>query len=287
MDLYSNLLLGFIVTLAIGLPSYKKKFVSFSGLFAGLVVGMLTFVGGPACFLVIMVFFLSSSILTKLGYHSKEVKGAAEKKSGRTALQVICAGGVAGVAAFLKGLYEARALIWPDPNQLSHVLTVAFLGAVSSANADTWAVELGLLSEEEPKLITNLKKKVPPGTSGGVTKLGTLGSFLGALLIAAVSAALYQHVSPPFEQMDPLAILIITFISGFTAEKIDSFLGATVQVKYWCPKCKKETDKKVHKCGSSTEYLRGIKIISNEAVNLISTLAGALLASCLYIALYD
>jgi len=287
MDFYQNLLLGFIVTLAIGIPSYKKNFVSLSGLIAGLIVGILTFAGSPACFLIIMSFFLSSSILTKVKYGAKEEKGAAEKKSGRTALQVVCAGGIAGIAALLKGMYENNILLWPDPNQLSHILTVAFLGAVSSANADTWAVELGLLSKEDPVLITNLKKKVPPGTSGGVTKLGTLGSFLGALFIAVISAALYQYISPPQSAIDPVSIFIVTFLSGSIAEKIDSFLGATIQVKYWCPKCNKETDKKIHKCGMKTEYLSGIKFVNNELVNLMSTLSGAIIAVLIYILLFD
>jgi len=287
MDLYQNLLLGFIATLAIGIPSYRKNFVNLTGFIAGLIIGTLTFAGSPACFLIIMSFFLSSSILTKIGYRLKEEKGAAEKKCGRTALQVICAGGIAGIVALLKGIYENNILLWPDPNQLSHILTVAFLGAVSSANADTWAVELGLLSREEPVLITNLKKKIPPGTSGGVTKLGTLGSFLGALFIALLSAALYKYISPPQKTIDPITVFILTFASGFIAEKIDSFLGATIQVKYWCPKCHKETDKRIHKCGTKTKYLSGLKFVNNELVNLISTLAGALIAAFIYILWFE
>ena len=287
MDLYQNLLLGFIATLAIGIPSYRKNFVNLTGFIAGLIIGTLTFAGSPACFLIIMGFFLSSSMLTKIGYRLKEEKGAAEKKCGRTALQVICAGGIAGIVALLKGIYENNILLWPDPNQLSHILTVAFLGAVSSANADTWAVELGLLSREEPVLITNLKKKIPPGTSGGVTKLGTLGSFLGALFIALLSAALYKYISPPQKTIDPITVFILTFASGFIAEKIDSFLGATIQVKYWCPKCRKETDKRIHKCGTKTKYLSGLKFVNNELVNLISTLAGALIAAFIYILWFE
>ena len=49
---------------------------------------------------------------------------------------------------------------------------------------DTFASEIGILSKSTPRLATTWKK-VPPGTNGGMTLLGTLASVLGGALIGA------------------------------------------------------------------------------------------------------
>src|SRR5260370_8225741 len=49
---------------------------------------------------------------------------------------------------------------------------------------DTIASEIGILSKSTPRLATTWRK-VPPGTNGGMTILGTLGSAFGGALIGA------------------------------------------------------------------------------------------------------
>lgn len=57
--------------------------------------------------------------------------------------------------------------------------------------ADTFSSELGILSSSPPRLITSpTLRKVPPGTNGGVTLIGTLAGFLGAFVIASTSVIL-------------------------------------------------------------------------------------------------
>lgn len=57
--------------------------------------------------------------------------------------------------------------------------------------ADTFSSELGILSTGKPRLLTSWNfREVPPGTNGGVSVLGTLAGFLGALIIALTSAIL-------------------------------------------------------------------------------------------------
>jgi uncharacterized protein (TIGR00297 family) len=57
--------------------------------------------------------------------------------------------------------------------------------------ADTFSSELGILSATKPRLITSLNfRQVPPGTNGGITIMGTVAGFAGALTIALTSAML-------------------------------------------------------------------------------------------------
>lgn len=62
-------------------------------------------------------------------------------------------------------------------------LGIGILGALSCANGDTWASEIGSVIETtSPRLITTFRR-VPQGTNGGVTLGGLLVSFLGGLVL--------------------------------------------------------------------------------------------------------
>ena len=56
-------------------------------------------------------------------------------------------------------------------------LAGGFIGAVATATADTLASEIGVL--QEPRLITTFKK-VPAGTDGAISILGTSAAIVGA-----------------------------------------------------------------------------------------------------------
>jgi uncharacterized membrane protein len=60
-------------------------------------------------------------------------------------------------------------------------------------------------------------------------------------------------------------------------------LGATVQAAYYCPNCKKETERKIHRCGTCTKHVKGLQPVSNEAVNFISTGLAAAVAVTIYL----
>ena len=76
-------------------------------------------------------------------------------------------------------------------NPLYVYLTLAYFGAIASANADTWATELGVLSRTPPRLITT-GKPVAPGTSGGVTWYGTVAALAGSAFIGVAAFVLIQ-----------------------------------------------------------------------------------------------
>ena len=58
----------------------------------------------------------------------------------------------------------------------------AYYAFFSCCNADTWASEVGVLSEEQPYLITT-RKQVPKGTNGAISLLGCGMSVLGGFYI--------------------------------------------------------------------------------------------------------
>jgi uncharacterized protein (TIGR00297 family) len=240
-----------------------------SGGFGAIVIGAAIYgYGGWAWFVVLLSFFFSSTLLTRFRYSAKTAKGVSELKAGaRTIWQTI---GQGGVAALIAGLALLHA---NDPA----LLAVAFVGALAEANADTWAVELGVLSKRNPRLITKFSSEVPPGTSGGVSPLGEFSAAVGSLFVALVGGILGVFGNAP------VILLVVATVAAVIGEHIDSVLGATVQATYYCPNCKKETERKIHRCGTHTKHVKGVQPVTNEAVNFISTGLAAAVAATIYL----
>jgi uncharacterized membrane protein len=87
-------------------------------------------------------------------------------------------------------------------------------------SGDTLASEIGTLSSSSPRLITN-GRRVPPGTNGAITLLGTAAS---AVAGAAVGASFGFDSS--FEM---LRLTCIGALAGICGSLLDSVIGATLQ----------------------------------------------------------
>ena len=98
-------------------------------------------------------------------------------------------------------------------------------------------------------------------------------SALGAALIALCYAL-------PADGPGFAAFLDVT-AAGFFAAVCDSALGSGVQVKFRCGVCGALTEKPVH-CGESGTAERGVRWMTNDAVNLCNNLLGALAALGLF-----
>jgi uncharacterized protein (TIGR00297 family) len=162
-------------------------------------------------------------------------------------------------------------------------LLAAFLGAIATVNADTWATEIGVFSPVPPRLITT-GQEVPVGTSGGITLLGTAASALGALFIALVGY-LVMSVDALLSGETVLLLWWIVpsaLFSGLLGSLFDSLLGATVQGIFFCARCETETEKEIHGCGLRASHLRGWRFFDNDAVNFLSSTCGALVAVALW-----
>ena len=265
-----RLLLGLLLSALIGYVGYARQSLSPSGVLGAVLVGTVIFgLGGLAWGALLVVFFVSSSALS----HFKEARKAAvaekfSKGSRRDLAQALANGGVAALAAL-------GGLLWPSP-----LWWVAFVGALATVNADTWATELGVLSRNLPRLITT-GRTVEPGTSGGLTLTGTTAALGGAAVIGLVAAGFDLAGSRPVGQV--ALLLIVASVAGLAGSLADSLLGATVQAIYYCDACGKETERHpLHACGAPTRRLRGWRWMNNDWVNFLSSLFGAVAAAILW-----
>jgi len=270
---YLVILEGVIVCGIFGWLSLRTRIVDKSGLVAGFVVGSSVFIfprDGWKWFTVILLFHLVAGQFTKYKYEVKRRRGFAEEKGGARAWQNVFAnGGVAAMLAVGEGLFA------------SDVFLAGFIGAVGTATADTLATEIGLLYPRNPRSIADLRKKVPPGTSGGVSPLGEFATLLGSFIIGLAAWLLGICASPEWNFMRVMAIALI---SGFLGCTVDSIIGATVQGMFRCSICNKMTERKTH-CGEPSIYISGCRAIDNNLVNFISTGIGASVAVlvCLFL----
>ena len=257
----TRLLAGLLFSSTISLVAYQRRSLSRSGVLGAVITGTLTYgLGGWPWAASLINFFVSSSLLSHFKEREKNAKAADKfSKGGQRDIGQVAAN--SGVSTLLAVLYAVS----KTPG-LRTLAEVGQLGALATANADTWATELGVLNSASPRLITT-GERVSPGTSGAISVLGTGASAAGALEQGIVFALLSPTKS--------IRLPLIALLSGLSASLLDSFLGATVQVVYFCPHCQQETEQRMHRCGTPTQYLRGLPWLDNDIVNFFTTLAGA------------
>jgi uncharacterized protein (TIGR00297 family) len=265
----ARFLLGLLLSSGISLLAYRRRSLSRSGIAGATITGTTIFgTGGWSWGATLVFFFVSSSLLSHFRARDKERTAADKfsKGSQRDLGQVAANGGIATLLALGYGLSKAPAL--------RESLQAGYVGALATANADTWATELGVLSKQPPRLITT-GKPTAPGTSGGVTLLGSSAAAMGALALGLVFWLLQRGRGARAE------LPWLGLISGLLGSFVDSLLGASVQAMYYCPVCEKETERRLHNCGTRTRLLRGHEWMNNDVVNFLATAVGALAAMAL------
>ena len=233
--------------------------LSTSGAIVGSIMGTIAIAAGWSWGALLLAMFISVSLLSRLGAAQKSTRlaGIVAKGGDRDATQLLANGGVFTIAAL--GSLTFPADTW---------YAIA-AGALAFSAADTWATEIGTLVGSDPKSIVTWRR-VPTGTSGGVTLQGTIGSLGGALFIALLAMFAEWPVS-----------FTAVILGGVVACIADSVIGATLQVQRWCPTCRKPTERVVHDCGTQTSVVGGIHALDNDAVNALCSVIGALIALAL------
>lgn len=269
-----QILYGFLLAAIVAFIAHRAHSLDQSGAIAAVFVGTIIFgVGGWQWAVLLLAFFVTSSGLSRLFRKRKQsIDEKFSKGHRRDAGQVFGNGGLATLFVVLHALYPESSFPW-----------IGFAACLAAVNADTWATELGVLNPAPPRMITNLRKRVEKGTSGGISAVGTLASFAGAGLIGLL-AYLFEPVPNMYgasmlrDLWHEEYLLIIT-IAGVAGSLFDSFLGATVQAMYYCPTDQKETERHpTHTCGTPTVQIRGWKWLDNDWVNFASSAFGGLIA---------
>lgn len=262
---------GIIAILLLASIAARHELLSEGGVLAALLVGAAIFwFGGWSWFLLLASFFLLASIATKFGEREKAGPSKEFAKGGvRDFWQVGANGALAALIAVVYHFIPLNSFYF------------AYIGVIATVTADTIATELGLFSKEA-YLITTFKK-VRRGLSGAVSWRGTLMAVVSAFLIGVSALAVNSYFN--FTAVQPLVLLGIATASGTAGAFADSVLGAKIQVIFYCRKCRKETERTVHKCGAKTAYKRGLPWVTNDTVNLLSSAVGGLVASALYVLL--
>lgn len=242
---------------AIAAAARRARSLSPSGALAALVVGTTCVAAGWDWGGVLITFFVASSALSRFRAAQKASRtgGVVSKGGERDAAQVMANGALFALAALGSALFPSP-LWWAGG-----------AGALAAATADTWGTEIGTLARHAPRSIVT-GHAVAPGTSGGVTLVGTLASLVGAAFVALLVAWAGWGG----------ATALAALAGGFGGALIDSLLGATLQARRWCDRCERGTERDVHDCGAATRPAGGIRWLRNDAVNALSGLAGALLA---------
>ncbi|HKR09310.1 MAG TPA: DUF92 domain-containing protein [Gemmatimonadaceae bacterium] len=254
-DLLIRVAAGFAISIVISLVAQRLRALTRSGAIASTIVGTVAISAGWSWAALLFSMFISVALLSEFraAEKTKRLGGLLEKGAERDAAQVVANGAVFTLAAI--GHLISPATGW-------YALTA---GALAFSAADTWATEIGTLARGNPRSITTARR-VPTGTSGGVSLIGTLGAVAGSLFIGSEAVFAAWPV--------PLAAVLL---GGVLAALADSFIGATLQARRFCPRCRKPTEAPVHKCGTATTLTGGIAWLDNDVVNALCSAIGALI----------
>ena len=256
----THAVLGLFVAASVAFAARAARSLTTSGATAATIIGTLAVMAGWNWAALLVLYFVSSTILSRLGRARKAERTSAIVAKGgqRDATQVLANGGVFAGAAIAM-------LVQP------HVKWIALgAGSLAAAAADTWATEVGTLYGGTPRSILTWRQ-VPTGTSGGVSLIGTLAAVAGAAFVAILANLLGWTPR----------VANVAALGGIVGAMVDSVIGATAQSRRWCDVCERETERATHDCGADTRPLRGIPWLDNDAVNFLSNAAGGILAALL------
>ncbi|MBS9532858.1 DUF92 domain-containing protein [Mycobacterium sp. M1] len=211
------------------------------GLVAAVAVGL----GGWAWIIPAAVFFSVTSVLTAYR-RPKQTRGL------RGMSQVAVNAGLPVVVPVL-GYALTGAPVW----------FAVSIGGIAAGIADSWASEIGRFSSKEPLSLRSWRR-VPKGTSGAVSPLGSAATVLGAVAVGGFGAL---FAGP--------AMILVGVVAGIVGSLTDTVIGATVQGRFTCPGCGAVVEDREH-CSVPAVPRSGWRWVSNDAVNAVANAVGML-----------
>ncbi|MGJ3253395.1 MAG: TIGR00297 family protein [Elainellaceae cyanobacterium] len=248
MSLIVPWLVGILINTVLGAIALivPKKLLTPAGLFNAWLLGVILWgTLGWQGYVIMMVYFLAGSAVTRIGMAEKEAAGIAEKRSGARGPENVWGSALIATVCAI-GVYLCS--LFPTPSSKTLIPLLLLLGYVASMStklSDTTASEVGKAYGKRTFLITTLQA-VPPGTEGAVSLEGTLAGLVASLAIALVGWGVGFIM--------PLGVLFCG-VAAFVATNLESVIGATLQ--------------------DTVDWM------TNEVVNILNTLIGAMVAIAL------
>jgi len=179
-------------------------------------------------------------IVTKVRFEEKQKAGLAEGRGGRRGPENVWGSAATGLVCAACAAQDVGVLGFGPK-----LFLLGYVASLATKLSDTFASEIGKAYGKTTFLITTLER-VEPGTEGAVSVEGTAASVVGGLALSIIGYSLgLVHTIP--------AVAVSTF-AAFVATNIESLLGATLQEK------------------------EGLEWITNEVINFLNTLIGAMIA---------
>jgi uncharacterized protein (TIGR00297 family) len=220
-----ELMISLVICIALGIFTYKHKILDVYGAIASFIIGLVIAVFANIYWLITLICFLMITyIVTKYNFTYKLEHGVAQGSHGERGLKNVLANG------------SIMALIAVFRFQLGYQIAgILFITSICVAASDSFANEIGVLSNRT-YLITDLNRRVRPGTHGGISIRGQSAALIGAFipsiigwfLISEFNINLFEVTSQAQMPMT-FYTLILPIIIGFLGCQIDSILGATLQ----------------------------------------------------------
>ncbi|KAK1431050.1 hypothetical protein QVD17_14252 [Tagetes erecta] len=226
-----------ILILILGSPILVTG-LSLSGIAAAFFLGVLTWRAfGPSGLLLIAVYFVIGTAVTKIKMAQKEAQGVAEKRKGRRGPGSVIGSSAAGCVCALLSIYGAGG------NTFYRLCELGFVASFCTKLSDTVSSEIGKAYGKKTYLVTTFKV-VPRGTEGAVSVEGTIAGVLASILLASVGCLLGEI---------KVSEAVICVLASQIANVGESVIGAVLQDK------------------------EGFKWLNNDAVNVINISLGCIL----------
>jgi uncharacterized protein (TIGR00297 family) len=200
-----------LIALAQRLPVLTRAGWVHAGVLGSLLWGCL----GLRGWLAVVLYLVVGSLVTRLGFRTKQARGLAEARGGARGPENVWGSAASGA---LLAMVAALA-----PPSLQPLLLLGFAASFAAKLADTCGSEIGKRWGRHTVLITTLRA-VPPGTEGAISLEGTAASLLGSALMAALMLALGLITGSA-------SWLLVTLV-GLAATLIESLIGASAQQRW-------------------------------------------------------
>lgn len=226
-----------------------KKLLTPAGLIHAWILGVIIWGSlGWQGYVVVMFYFLVGSSVTRIGIAQKEAEGIAEKRSGARGPENVWGSAFTGAICALGTLVVPFLNLEIGTQNLVHLLWLGYVASFSTKLSDTSASEVGKAYGKQTFLITTLQP-VARGTEGAVSLEGTAAGVIASAVITLVGWGV---------GMIDLTGVGWCVLAAFVATNLESVIGATLQSKFnW---------------------------LTNELVNVVNTLIGAVTAVLLALA---